>query len=188
MIDKKELTEIPIIETERLLLRKITLNDVDDIFDYASIPELTTFVLWYPHKTKSETFDFIKFTDEQFRNRLSIVWGILIKNENKLIGSIDLRGWNTDNKCGDVGYAISKDYWNKGFVSEAMKAVIKFGFEQLQLNRIEAHCQKENIGSWRVMEKCGMKYEGTLREKVFIKKRYRSMKMYSILKKEWDGK
>lgn len=63
--------------------------------------------------------------------------------------------------------------------------MLQHWFEVLHLNRIEAHCEEENIGSWRVMEKCGMKYEGTLREKVFIKERFRSMKMYSILKQEW---
>lgn len=188
MIEKKELTEIPIIETERLILRKITLNDVDDIFEYASIPEVTAFVPWYAHKTKNDSADFVKFAEEQFHNNLSIVWGIVIKSKNKLIGSIELRGWNSINNCGDIGYVISKNYWGQGITTEAMNAVIKFGIEQLELNRVEAHCEEENIGSWHVMEKCGMIYEGTLREKVFIKDRYRSMKIYSILKKEWKGK
>ncbi|MFA5805745.1 MAG: GNAT family protein [Melioribacteraceae bacterium] len=185
MLQNKGLTEIPIIETERLILRKITVDDVNDIFEYASIPDVTIFVLWATHKTKLDSINFVKFADEQFNNNISLIWGIVIKSEKKLIGSIELRGWNTIHKCGDVGYTISKKYWNKGYVSEAMKAVIKFGFEILHLNRIEAHCEEENIGSWKVIVKCGMKYEGTLREKVFIKERFRSMKMYSILKKEW---
>lgn len=177
--------EIPKMEMERLILRKITIDDVNDIFEYASIPDVTTFVLWDTHKTKEDSIDFVKFSDEQFNSNTSIIWGIVIKSEKKLIGTIDLRNWNTIHNCGEIGYVISKKYWNKGYVSEAMKAVIKFGFEELHLNRIEAHCEEENIGSWRVMEKCGMKYEGTLREKVFIKERFRSMKMYSILKREW---
>lgn len=186
MVDDIVLTDIPRIETERLILRKITAEDVDNIFEYASITEVTTFVLWETHKTKRDTLDFVKFAEEQFINGSSIVWGIEIKSEKKLIGSIDLRDWKTIHKCGDIGYAISKKYWNKGYVSEAMKAVMKFGFEPLHLNRIEAHCEEENIGSWRVMQKCGMKYEGTLREKVFIKGKFRSMKMYSLLKNEWN--
>jgi ribosomal-protein-alanine N-acetyltransferase len=177
--------EIPKIETERLILRKITADDVNDIFEYASVPEITTFVLWETHKAKQDSLDFVKLAADQFDNNISIIWGIEIKSEKKIIGSIELRNWNAINKCGDLGYAISSKYWNKGYVSEAMKAVIKFGFEVLHLNRAEAHCEEENIGSWRVMEKCGMKYEGTLREKVFIKERFRSMKMYSILKQEW---
>jgi len=186
MTGKNVLTEIPRIEAERLMLRKITEEDVNDIFEYASVPEVTKFVLWDTHKTQKDSLDFVKFAEEQFINCLSIVWGIEIKSEKKLIGSIDLRAWKTIHKCGDIGYAISMKYWNKGYVSEAMKAVINFGFESLHLNRIEAHCEEENIGSWKVMEKCGLKYEGTLREKVFIKGRFRSMKMYSLLKSEWN--
>ncbi|MCX6174866.1 MAG: GNAT family protein [Ignavibacteriales bacterium] len=185
MLQNKRPQEIPKIETERLILRKITVDDVNDIFEYASIPDVTTFVLWDTHKTKQDSIDFVKIADEQFNNNISLIWGIVIKSENKLIGTIDLRNWNTIHNCGEIGYVISKKYWNKGYVSEAIKVVIKFGFEVLHLNRIEAHCEEENIGSWKVMEKCGMKYEGTLREKVFIKERFRSMKMYSILKREW---
>ncbi|TSA28457.1 MAG: N-acetyltransferase [Ignavibacteriales bacterium] len=177
--------EIPKMETERLILRKITIDDVNDIYEYASITDVTTFVLWDTHKTKQDSIDFIKLTEEQFNNNISFIWGIVIKSENKLIGTIDLRNWDAIHKCGEIGYVISQKYWNRGYVSEAMKTVIKFGLEELHLNRIEAHCEEENIGSWRVMEKCGMKYEGTLREKVFIKERFRSMKMYSILKSEW---
>lgn len=108
------------------------------------------------------------------------------QKRKKIIGSIDLRNWNAIHNCGEIGYVISKEYWNRGYVSEAIKAVIKFGFEVLHLNRIELHCEEENIGSWRVMEKCGMKFEGILREKVFFKERLRSMKVYSMLKKEWE--
>jgi ribosomal-protein-alanine N-acetyltransferase len=68
-----------------------------------------------------------------------------------------------------------------------LKSVIKFGFNDLKLHRIEAHCEAENIGSSRVMEKAGMKYEGVLREKIYIKNKYRSMKMFSILKSEYFG-
>ena len=185
MLQTKELLEIPKIETERLILRKITTDDVNDIFEYASVPEVTTFVLWETHRSKQDSLDFVKFAEEQFNNNLSIIWGIEIKNEKKLIGTIDLRNWKAIHKCGEVGYVVSKKYWNKGYVSEATKAVIKFGFKELHMNRIEAHCEEENIGSWKVMEKCGMKFEGILREKVFIKGRFRTMKMYSILKKEW---
>lgn len=91
-----------------------------------------------------------------------------------------------ENNCAEIGYVISKDFWNKGIMTEALKSLIKFCFEELHLNRLESHCEEENTGSWHVMEKCGLKYEGTLREKVFVKERYRSMKMYSILRSEYS--
>jgi len=182
----KKPSKIPELNTKRLLLRKINLKDARDIFEYAQVKDATSHVPWDPHKSIQDSRAFIKFATEQFTAGSSIIWGIEVKKEKKLIGTIDLRGWRTTNNCGEIGYVISNKYWNMGFITEALKAVIKFGFEKLQLNRIESHCEEENIGSWHVMEKAGMKYEGTLREKIFMKEKYRSMKMYSILKKEYN--
>jgi [ribosomal protein S5]-alanine N-acetyltransferase len=180
-----ELKEIPKIETERLILRMLREEDATDIFHYTQKPEVTKFLIWHPHNTIQDTLDFIQFAEKQFDQGISIILGIELKSENKIIGTIDLRDWKNPNRCGDIGYVIAPDYWRKGIMTEALHAVLKFGFEELELNRLEAHCEEENVGSWRVMEKCGMKHEGILREKVYIKKRFRSMKMYSILRKEW---
>lgn len=180
----QRLNGFPRIETERLILRKITMDDAADIFEYAHLPEVSEFLIWYPHITIQDSIDFIKFAEEKFASEEWIIFGIEIKEKKKLIGSIDIRGWIGVNSCAEIGYVISKDFWNKGIVTEALKSLIKFCFEELHLNRLESHCEEANTGSWHVMEKCGMKYEGTLREKVFVKERYRSMKMYSILRNE----
>ncbi len=185
MITRIELADIPVLETQRLLLKRLSLNDADDVFEYANDDDITKYVIWDRHRSKQASIDFINFAAEQFKLGEAIVWGIEIKAERKVIGTIDLRNYNGNNKCADTGYCISKKYWGKGFTTEALKAVIDFGFERLYLNRIEAHCEEENTGSWRVMEKVGMKFEGVLREKVFVKERFRSMKMYSILRSEY---
>ncbi len=175
----------PTLITSRLKLREIQESDLDNIFEYASNSDVTPFVIFDTHKTKEDSLSFIEFAKNEFRNKTSLIWAIELKEEEKMIGTIDLRGFNNSNRCGEIGYALNKKYWNKGYVTESMKSVIQYGFDQLDLNRIESHCEHENFGSWKVMEKCGLKYEGTLREKVFIKNRFRSMKMYSILKQEW---
>lgn len=185
MNNKKRFFEMPTLETERLILRKIDVDDASDIFEYAHLNEVSEFLIWYPHKTIQDSIDFINFAGEKFTNNEWMIFGIEMKEEKKLIGTIDIRGWCGVNNCADIGYVISKKYWNKGIITEALRSVIKFSFDELQLNRVEAHCEEENIGSWHVMEKCGMKYEGTLREKIFVKERYRSMKMYSILRSEY---
>jgi ribosomal-protein-alanine N-acetyltransferase len=185
MNNTKQLSEVPRLETERLILRKITLNDAEDIFEYAHQSEVSEFLLWSPHQTIQDSINFIKFAEEKFLRNEWIIFGIELKEEKKLIGTIDIRDWMGINNCAETGYVISKTYWNKGITTEALRAVIKFCFEELQSNRLEAHCEEENIGSWHVMQKCSMKYEGTLREKVYVKEKYRSMKMYSILKSEY---
>lgn len=185
MNNSKRLLEIPTLETERLILRKIALDDAPDIFEYACIPEVAEFLVWYPHQSLQDSIDFIKFTETKFANGEWIILGIELKEKKKLIGSIDIRGWMGVNNCAEIGYVISKEYWKKGIATESLRSVIKFCMDELRLNRVEAHCEENNIGSWQVMEKCGMKYEGTLREKVFVKERFRSMKMYSILRSEY---
>jgi [ribosomal protein S5]-alanine N-acetyltransferase len=185
MSAEKYPTQFPVLDTARLKLRPLFEEDVDAVYEYSSDPDITQFLLWYTHRTKDDSFSFIKFARDEFDKRSSIIWGIELRAERKIIGTIDLRNYNSIHRCGEIGYVIRKNYWNKGFVTEAIKAVIDYGFRELNLNRVEAHCEHENTGSWRAMEKSGMKYEGSLREKVYIKDRFRTMKMYSILKKEW---
>lgn len=186
MNDEKLLHDFPVLETDRLKLRKLTSEDAEDIFEYACDSEVAYFLIWEPHKSVNDSLEFIKFTENEFESNSSIIWGIELKGDNKIIGTIDLRGFTNSHRCGDVGYAISQKCWGHGIVSEAFKALIDFGFGKLNLNRIEAHCEHENTGSWKVMEKAGLQYEGTLREKVFIKNKFRTMNMYSILKSDWE--
>ena len=180
-----QLLEIPTLNTERLILRRLSLSDQNDIFEYASIPEVSNYLPWEPHKSIADTLEFLKLVEQEFNDLKFIVFGIELKTEKKLIGTIALRNWDKPDRCIDVGYAISKKYWNKGLTTEAVKAVIKFGFEKLNANRIEAHCDENNTASYRVMEKAGMKYEGTLRQKVLIKNKFMNMKFYSILREEY---
>lgn len=177
--------EIPVLETERLILRKLTAADIDDIFEYASQHDTTIYLPWETHKSKDDSFEFLKMTDEKFISTDNINWGVELKSEKKIIGSIEIRKWNDINRCGDIGYALSPLYWNRGIMTEALKRIIRFAFDELYLNRVEAHCDGNNTGSYRVMEKAGMKYEGTHRQKVFVKGKFVNMKFYSMLKSEY---
>jgi ribosomal-protein-alanine N-acetyltransferase len=85
----------------------------------------------------------------------------------------------------ELGYAIGRAWWGQGLMTEAVVEAIRYGFEELGLNRIEARCLTYNIGSARVMEKAGMTYEGTIREQVFYKGSFDDLKLYSILRREW---
>ena len=183
---KNTFDKVPVIQTDRLLIREFTQNDIDDIFEYASIPEVTKFLPWETHKSIVDTNDFLEMSKNMFMISDNIDWAIELKSEKKVVGGIAIRKWNDENHCADIGYVLSKKYWNQGIITEALKAVIKFGFEELKANRVEAHCDENNIGSYKVMEKTGMKYEGTLREKINFKGKYVNMKFYSILKSEFE--
>ena len=179
------LKEIPLLETARLVLRAFSMDDINDIFEYASIKEVTDFLPWEAHQTFDDTKAFLKMSREMFKKYGNIDFAILLKQEHKVIGGISIRKWNDINRCADIGYVLSSKYWGRGIITEAIKRIIKFGFEDLNVNRIEAHCDENNTGSYRAMEKAGMKYEGTLREKTFMKGKFINMKFYSILKSEY---
>ena len=94
-------------------------------------------------------------------------------------------GGNQNHKIAEIGYVISKDYWGKGLTTEVAKELVKFGFEEMDLVRVQARCDVENIASARVMEKAGMTFEGIIRKGIFVKGEHRDLKMYSILKEEF---
>jgi ribosomal-protein-alanine N-acetyltransferase len=94
-------------------------------------------------------------------------------------------GYAPEHARAELGYVLSREHWGRGLMPEAVRAVIRFGFGRMGLNRVQARCIAENVASARVMEKAGMAYEGTLRESEFIKGAYRDMKLYSILRREY---
>lgn len=183
---KELLKNLPVIETDRLILRKFTIFDAQDMFDYASNKNVSKYVTWPVHQSIDNAKGFIDEIVNNYRKGdFPAPWAIVYKSNNKVIGTVDFVNYNDENKCAEIGYAISEDYWKKGITSEAAKAIMKVGFEQLNLNRIEALCHVDNIGSARVMQKLGMKLEGTLRQKMFVKGEYWDIHIYSILKDEY---
>ncbi len=177
--------ELPTLNTKSLMLRKITLEDAQDIFEYAKDLEVTRFVTWKPHKSVDDSINFLKLVIQKYENNEPSDWGIIYKENNKFIGTCGYVSWVPVHSLAEIGYALSREYWGKGLMTEAAKEVIKYGFEKMNLNRIYARCFVKNIGSQKVLEKVGMKFEGILREQMFIKGIFRDMKIYSILRKEY---
>lgn len=176
---------LPMIETERLILRKMALDDAQDLFEYASDPEVTEFVVWETHKSIEDSMKYLRFKIEQYEKKDVSEWGIEFKENKKFIGTCGFIMWNTFSSRAEIGYALSKKYWNRGLTTEAIRGVIDFGFRKMELNRIEARCMIGNDASERVMVKVGMKYEGFLREQMFVKGVFKDLKIYSILKSEY---
>jgi [ribosomal protein S5]-alanine N-acetyltransferase len=180
------LRDLPVLETNRLLLRKITIGDAPDIFEYASDPEVPTYMPWEPHRSIQETYDYLERVMERYRQRNPGPWAIVHRRDAKMIGTCSFGSWEREHHWAEIGYVLNRRYWGQGYMSEAVRAIVDFGFRELGLNRIQARCDVLNIGSARVMEKVGMSFEGVLRQQLFEKGSYRDMKMYSILRSEWE--
>ena len=178
--------DLPELETERLILRSMRLDDAEAMHAYASDPEVTRYVLWDTHRSIEDSESFLRLVTEGYARGDFGGWGIVLREDGAFVGTCGLdAGYAPEHARAELGYVLSREHWGKGLMTEAVRAVIAFGFEQLSLNRIEARCIAENTASVRVMEKAGMTYEGTLREREFIKGAYRDIKLYSILRREY---
>ena len=185
---REVLTDLPALETERLILRKMTLNDVEAVFAYASDPEVSRYTLWETHRSIEDSRAFLKLTTQKYENGGEPDWGIVYKGNGCLVGVCGLVNWEAEHARAEIGFVLSREYWGHGFMPEAVRAMFRFGFERMNLNRIEARCIAENAASARVMEKAGMVYEGTLRQREYIKGAYRDIKLYAILKEGFPGR
>lgn len=177
---------LPVIETPRLRLRKLSMRDAGDMFEYASVPEVAKHVLWEYHRNISDSIHYLRIVTRQYEYGLPAPWAIVHKEHGKMIGTIGYHKWAVTDKCAEAGYALSRQYWNNGCVTEVFKEVISFGFEKMGLNRVEATCKLPNIASEKVMLKCGLQYEGILRKRLFAKGDFHDLKIFSILKNEWE--
>lgn len=177
------------LETERLILRKISINDAEQMYkNWASNPNVAKYTTWKAHKNIDETKELLKIWEKQYENNTCYRWCIIVKNENKPIGTIDICDSNENLEFAEIGYCIAQDYWKKGITTEAGKRVIEFLFNEIGYNRIQAKYMPQNIASGKVMQKLGMKYEGVQREIVKNNEgNFCDVAVYSILKREFKG-
>ena len=173
---------MPDIETKRLLLRRMTMKDAQDIFEYSRDPEVAKHVLWSAQKHISEAKEYVRYMTKRYRDDLPSSWGIIDKESGKLIGTIGYMSLSEENASVEVGYSLARWLWGKGLMTEALRAVIDYTFDAMDINRIKAQHELLNPSSGRVMEKCGMTKEGVLRQRLYNKGKFVDVALYSILR------
>ena len=173
------------IDTERLTIRRMTLRDADDMFEYSKDPLVAQHVLWDAHSTVSETRSYIRYTLKKYRLGEPTSLAIVLNRSNKVIGTIGFSWYQMENLSAEVGYSLSRAYWNLGIMTEALYALIEFSFRELGMNRIEAQYELSNPASGYVMRKVGMQYEGTLRSRLCNKGKFVDVALYAILRRDF---
>ncbi len=175
-------SHLPALETDRLILRPLRMGDAGDLYAYASDPEVSRHVLWDTHRSLTDSRQFLRAAIRQYRRGLPGSFAIVLKESGRMIGTIGFMWVNTDHKSAEVGYSLHRDYWNRGLMTEALRAVIAFGFDTLCLHRIEAQHETDNPASGQVMAHAGMRREGVLRQRLMNKGRYVDVALYAILR------
>jgi len=171
------------IETDRLVLRTPGWEDAGDIFRYASNPEVARFVSWPPHQSIDDSYRFIALMEQRMKEGKLEEYAIFPKDLDYMIGTIGIMGLEKPRV--EVGFVIDQPYWGRGYGSEALRAIIHAVFARNEYHRIEALADQENIASWKMMEKCGMKREALMKNYLWEEDKNPSLRhlyLYSILR------
>ena len=182
----KIFTKIPTIKTERRILRMIRVSDAEDCYEYAKDPLVSRYLLWEPHVSIHNTRYCLSFIERKYKRGEFYDWGI--EYGGRLVGTVGFTSFDIYNNSGEIGYVLNSKLWRQGIATEAVEAVLDFGFRTLSLERIYARFIKENEASRRLLMRVGLSSEGISRHAVLSKGEYRDVETYAITSEEYFGK
>ena len=176
-----------IIETERLMLRRFQIEDAEQMFNnWAADPDNVKYLSWSAHKNVSETIKIIESWVNNYNSANYYQWCITVKDTGEVIGGISVVMMTEDAECCEIGYVLSKKFWNRGIMTEALNSVLEYLFNKVNFHRIQLRHDTENVASGKVMLKNGLKREGLLRKSEKSPQgKWRDMVIYSILRDEF---
>ena len=180
-------TNFPILTTNRLFLRNIMPGDAEPLFAIRSDDETMKFLGQEPYESLDETKDVIRRMEERYTRKEALRWGITLRGEDRLIGSCTLFHFDEGFDRAETGYELSRAFWGKGIMTEAMSAILTFGFSELGLHRIEAIIDIANERSKNLLLKLGFTYEGNLRQRFPFRGKFEDEHYFGLLNDEWHG-
>ena len=179
--------QIPEIETERLSLRPFSIDDAAEVRRLAGDRAIADTTLAIPHPYEEGMAEqWIATHSDEFEKDQGVTWAIARRNDSALVGAISLMGMRKGHQA-ELGYWIGKPYWNCGYCTEAVRAVVRYAFLELGLIRIHACHFSRNPASGRVMLKVGMQHEGCRRQHVVKWGKAEDLELYGILKDGWES-
>lgn len=175
------------LETDRLILRRLELTDAQTVFDHwLSDERVSDNKINAAHKSVSQTIERVANIVSQYESKEFCYWGIVLKTSGELIGEIDLYDFDKLTENCEVGYALGYHWWNRGYGTEALRAVVEFGFRQMNIHKISAAHNTDNPASGRMMSKVGMAQEGVIRHMIRnAKGQYKDCAVCGILQEDY---
>ncbi len=177
---------MPPLHTRRLTLRPGHIRDAEALFECTGDPEVARYVLWSPHRSLAECRSHLRFLNRQARGGEPCTYVIALRESNRAIGTIGFNAYADETRTAEIGYSIARAYWNRGLTTEALSALLSLCFERMRLHRVEAMHDTENPASGRVLQHCGMRFEGTLRGKVLNKGQWRDVCLWAMLDRDYS--
>jgi ribosomal-protein-alanine N-acetyltransferase len=173
----------PNLVTEKLSLRQLTPEDVNELFKLRSDEKVNRFLTRNPSRTIEDASAFINKINRGIRNNESMHWAITLKSDNRMIGTICLWNIQPENYRAEIGYELNPDFWGKGIMKEAIAKVIHYGFDIMKLHSLEADLDPGNFQSIMLLEKNGFIKEGHFRESTYFNGKFLDRAVYSLLNK-----
>jgi len=181
MINTNVFNPFPALESKRLYLRRISLDDADDLFRIRSDINVNKYLGRDRNMLIDETIANINIVEEGINNEEGIRWGITLKPSARIIGSIGFWKLKKEHSRAEVGYDLHPDYWNKGIMQEAMKVVLDFGFQKMNLHSVEANTDKDNLASHKVLTNNGFVKEAHFKENYYYNGMFIDSVIYSLI-------
>jgi ribosomal-protein-alanine N-acetyltransferase len=175
----------PVLRTERLVLRQITESDGADLFGIFADDQVTEYYAWDTFTSVEQGHALAARTAELFRLRQAVRWGLVLPASPHVVGTCGFTRWDRDNRFAVLGYDLARPYWRRGLMSEAVAAVLRLGFERMELHRVEATVMAGNVASATLLGRAGFRREGVLRERVLKRGAFTDMWMFGITDAEW---
>lgn len=182
---RRSFRTIPVLETKRLILRKILPTDESDMYEYAKDPETSRFLLWEPHSSRSFTRAHLLYLQNQYQRAAFFDWALVEKESGKMIGTCGFTEIYEKEKRAEVGYVIAPAFHRKGFAPEALSKVMEYGFEALGLLQLDARFMEENLASEKVLLRSGFQPNPKGKETILKRGKKQRILTYSITKDEY---
>lgn len=179
-----DFSSFPELSTERLRLRKITVDDAEPIFKLRTDPQVTLYSDRFPPDSMDEIYSFLKIIENGISSNESIAWAIQKKEDPAFIGTINFHRIYREHHRAEMGYQLLPEYWRKGIMSEAMRAVIDHGFRKMNLHSIEAQVNPNNKASIQLLLKHGFVQEALFKENYYFDGKFLDTPVFSLLNKE----
>lgn len=174
------------LETARLILRPFVKEDARPMYEnWANDPEVTKFLSWPAYRSVDTAHEILRIWTKQYSDNTFYQWAIELKELRQPIGSISVVNYDDRVDMAEIGFCIGKSWWGQGIMTEALRAVMEYMFEEVGVQRIEAGHDPNNPASGAVQRKCGLQYEGTFRRRIRSNQGITDVVWYGILKEEW---
>lgn len=170
----------PVLESDRLIYKRIVPENAQDMYDYSKLEEVTRYLLWTPHTCLTQTEKYIKLLQKKYDNGSFWDFGLNCKQDNRFIGTCGITSVEDEASTIEIGYVLAPEYWGKGIATEAAKTVMRYCFEIFGVQRICGKFMEGNDGSMHVMTKLGMTLEGIYRRSMYVKGEYKTIHVYEI--------